>query len=331
MLFKIESMSRELKTGFVAVVVVALFIWGFNFLKGENIFAKSQRHFFVEYNNIQGLKKSSIVTINGLQVGSVVDIKFNSNPEKRGKLVVELLVENDFEFSNKSIAKIYSASLMGGQSLAIIPSYEGDMAVDGDFLTGEVESDIFSSVGEKLNPLQAKLESVIVSADSLLLGLNQTLDIKARKSLNKSILGLEFMLADVGSTLSSVNQLLDSSKVGIKNTFDNTRIITENLMKLSDTLVNANIGLTIKKAQESLDYVNQLMVGVQKGEGTLGKLVKDDAMYVNLTNMSKELEELIREMKLNPKRFVHFSLFGKKAVPYDPEKNNNSKTNTNKK
>lgn len=319
-------MSRELKTGFVAVVVIALFIWGFNFLKGENIFAKNQRHFFVEYNNIQGLKKSSAVTINGLQVGSVVDIKFNSNPDKKGKLVVEMLIENDFQFSKKSIAKIYSASLMGGQSLAIIPSYEGDAAVDGDYLKGEVESDIFSTVGEKLNPLQAKVESVIVSADSLLLGLNQTLDVKARKSLNNSILGLEFMLADVGSTLSSVNQLLDSSKVGIKNTFDNTRVITENLMKLSDTLVNANIGLTIKKAQESLDYINQLMVGIQKGEGSLGKLVKDDAMYNNLTNMSKELEELIREMKLNPKRFVHFSLFGKRAVPYDPEKNKKNET-----
>ncbi len=314
-------MSRELKTGFVAVVVIALFIWGFNFLKGENIFAKSQRHFFVEYNNIQGLKKSSSVTINGLQVGSVVDIKFNTNPEKRGKLIVELLIENDFQFSKSSIAKIYSASLMGGQSLAIIPSYEGEMAIDGDSLKGEVESDIFSSVGEKLNPLQAKLENVIVSADSLLVGLNQTLTIESRKSLNKSIKGIEYTINDFRKTLGSVNQLLDSSKVGIKNTFDNTRVITENLMKLSDTLVNANIGMTIKKAQESLDYVNQLMVGVQKGEGTLGKLVKDDAMYNNLTNMSKELEELIREMKLNPKRFVHFSLFGKKAEPYNPDKN----------
>ncbi|MFN0728917.1 MlaD family protein [Polaribacter gochangensis] len=319
-------MSRELKTGFVAVVVIALFIWGFNFLKGENIFAKNQRHFFVEYNNIQGLKKSSAVTINGLQVGSVVDIKFNSSPDKKGKLVVEMLIENDFQFSKKSIAKIYSASLMGGQSLAIIPSYEGDAAVDGDYLKGEVESDIFSTVGEKLNPLQAKVESVIVSADSLLLGLNQTLDVKARKSLNNSILGLEHTITDVRKTLGSVNQLLDSSKVGIKNTFDNTRVITENLMKLSDTLVNANIGLTIKKAQESLDYINQLMVGIQKGEGSLGKLVKDDAMYNNLTNMSKELEELIREMKLNPKRFVHFSLFGKRAVPYDPEKNKKNET-----
>ena len=326
MLFKNEYMSRELKTGFVAIVVVALFIWGFNFLKGENIFAKNQRHFFVEYNNIQGLKKSSSVTINGLQVGSVVDIKFNTDPTKKGKLIVELLIENDFQFSKNSIAKIYSASLMGGQSLAIIPSYEGEIAIDGDSLKGEVESDIFSSVGEKLNPLQAKLENVIVSADSLLLGLNQTLTKESRKSLNRSIKGLEYTITDVRKTLGSVNELLDSSKVGIKNTFDNTRIITENLMKLSDTLVNANIGLTIKKAQQSLDYVNQLMVGIQNGEGTLGKLVKDETMYKNLTNMAKELEELIRDMKLNPKRFVHFSLFGKKAEPYNPDKNKKIET-----
>lgn len=324
-------MSRELKTGLVAVVVIALFIWGFNFLKGENIFAKNQRSFYVEYDNIQGLKKSSVVTINGLQVGKVVDIKFNTDPEKKGKLVVELLIENDFEFSKKSIAKIYSASLMGGQSLAIIPSYEGDLAVSGDYLSGEVESDIFSSVGEKLNPLQAKLESVIVSADSLLLGLNQTLTIESRKSLNRSIKGLEYTIGDVRKTIGSVNQLLDSSKVGIKTTFDNTKVITENFMKLSDTLVNANVGLTVKKAQQSLDQINLLIDGLNKGKGSLGKLMQDDAMYTNLTNMSKELEELIREMKLNPKRFVHFSLFGKKAVPYDPEKNKKNETNTNKK
>lgn len=324
-------MSRELKTGFVAIVVIALFVWGFNFLKGENIFAKSHRTFLVEYNNIQGLKKSSSVTINGLQVGKVVDIKFNKDPEKKGKLIVEILIENDFEFSKNSIAKIYSASLMGGQSLAIIPSYEGDLAISGDYLNGEVESDIFSAVGEKLNPLQAKLESVIVSADSLLLGLNQTLTIESRKSLNRSIKGLEFTIGDIRTTIGSVNQLLDSSKVGIKTTFDKTKVITENLAKLSDTLVNANIGLMVKKAQKSLDYVNQLMAGIQKGEGSFGKFVKDETMYNNLTNMSKELEELIREMKLNPKRFVHFSLFGKRAVPYDPEKSKKKKTNTNKK
>jgi len=320
-------MSRELKTGFIAVIIIALFIWGFNFLKGENVFAPSVRHFYVEYNNIQGLKKSSVVTINGLQVGKVVDIKFNQTPEKRGKLIVEILIDNDFEFSKTSIAKIYSASLMGGQSLAIIPSYEGGLAISGDYLKGEVESDIFSAVGEKLNPLQAKLESVIVSADSLLLGLNQTLTIDSRKSLNRSIRGLESTINGIGKTLTSVNHLLDSSKVDLRNTFDKTDVILENFAQLSDTLVNSNIGLTIKKAQASLDYINQLMEGVQKGEGSLGKFIKDDSMYNNLNNMSKELEELVREMKLNPKRFVHFSLFGKKAVRYDPKKSKNNETN----
>ena len=320
-------MSKELKTGFIAIAVIVSFVWGFNFLKGQNIFAKSHRTFFVEYGNIQGLKQSSPVTINGLQVGNVVDIRFNQDPKKRGKLVVELRIENHFEFSSKSIAKIYSASLMGGQSLAIIPSYEGELAVSNDYLIGEVESDIFSAVGEKLNPLQAKLESVIVSADSLLLGLNQTLTIDSRKSLNRSIAGLEFTIGDVRETLGSVNQLLDSSKVGIQNTFENTRVITENFMKLSDTLVNSNIGLTIKKAQRSLDYVNKLLKGVESGEGSFGKFVKDETMYNNLTRMSQEMEELIREMKLNPKRFVHFSLFGKKAIPYDEEKNKKNQTN----
>jgi len=314
-------MTKELKTGFVAVVIIVLFIWGYNYLKGENILSPNLRHFYVEYNNIQGLKKSSSITINGLQVGKVTDIKFNSDPTKRGKLVVELLIEDEFQFSKSSIAKIYSASLMGGQSLAIIPSYEGDIAVSGDFLKGEVESDIFSSVGEKLNPLQAKLENVIVSADSLFLGLNQTLDVKARKSLNNSILDLEYTISDIRKTITSVNELLDSSKVGIKNTFDNTRIITKNLAQLSDTLVNANIGQMIAKAQISLEFINEIMAGVQRGEGSLGKLVKDDAMYNNLTSMSKELEELIHEMKINPKRFVHFSLFGKRAEPYNPNKN----------
>ncbi len=320
-------MSKELKTGFIAIAVIVSFVWGFNFLKGQNIFAKNHRTFFVEYDNIQGLKKSSAVTINGLQVGSVVDIRFNQDPAKRGKLVVELRIENHFEFSNKSIAKIYSASLMGGQSLAIIPSYEGELAVSNDYLVGEVESDIFSAVGEKLNPLQAKLESVIVSADSLLLGLNQTLTINSRKSLNRSIMGLEFTIGDVRETLGSVNQLLDSSKVGIQNTFENTRVITENFMKLSDTLVNSNLGLTVKKAQLSLDYVNKLLKGVENGKGSFGKFVKDETMYNNLTRMSQEMEELIREMKLNPKRFVHFSLFGKKTIPYDEDKNNKNQTN----
>ena len=320
-------MSKELKTGIVVLLIIALFFWGFNFLKGQNLFEANARHFFIEYNNIQGLQRSSPVSINGLEVGKVADIHFNEKEGKRGSLVVEIILENDFQFSKKSIAKIYSSSLLGGQSLAIIPNYEGALAVSKDTLKGEVESDIFSTVGEKLNPLQAKLENVIVSADSLFLGVNQVLNKKTRESLNRSVKNLEYTISGVRKTVASVNQLLDSTSVDLKETVRNTKYITENLSKVSDTIANSNIGGIMRRAEQTLVSVNSLLDGIDKGKGSLGKFINDDAMYNNLTNVSKELEELLREMKLNPKRFVHFSLFGKKAKAYDPEKNKENKTN----
>lgn len=314
-------MSREIKTGFVAIAVIALFIWGYNFLKGENILEPNQRRFYVEYSNIQGLKKASPVTINGLQVGRVVGIQFNPNPEKKGKLIVEMLIDDGFEFSINSIAKIYSASLMGGQSMAIIPKYDKRTAIDGDFLKGEVESDVFSTVGEKLNPLQAKVESVIVRADSLLLGINQTLSIDTRKSLNRSVHGLEDIVADVKKTIEGIDRLITTNEQSLKKTLENTQVLTENFAKLSDTLANTKINETILGVQQTLANIDKLVAGLEQGNGTLGKLLKDEQMYVNLTNASKELEELLREMKLHPKRFVHFSLFGKKEKPYSTEEN----------
>ncbi|CAM1339961.1 MlaD family protein [Tenacibaculum aestuarii] len=320
-------MSKELKTGIVAVIVIALFIWGYNFLKGQDLFSANARHFFVEYNNINGLNEASLVTINGLKVGKVAQIYFNEQPEKRGKLIVKISLDTDFEFSKNSIAKIYSASLMGGQNLAIVPKYDGEIAKSGDYLKGEVESDIFSSVGEKLNPIQAKLENVLVGADSLLIGINQVLNEKSRKSLNRSIQGLEGTIYDVRKTLSTVNSMLDNSKINIEVTLENSKKITDNFSKVSDDLAKANLGESVKKLETTLANVNTLLADMKSGKGTLGKLMTDEKMYTNLTNASKEMEELLREMKLNPKRFVHFSLFGKKAKPYNEENNEKNVSN----
>ncbi|MBE7645664.1 MCE family protein [Tenacibaculum finnmarkense] len=314
-------MSKELKTGIVAVVIIVLFIWGYNFLKGENLFSGSRRQFFVEYKNINGLNKASLVTINGLKVGKIDEISFNTTPEKQGVLLVEISLDSDFEFSKNSIARIYSASLMGGQNLAIVPKYDGGLAVSGDYLKGEVESDLFSSVGEKLNPIQSNLQNVLIGADSLLVGINSVLDEKSRKSLNNSIRGLEGTITGIQKTLKSVNNLLVDNKENLTATLTNTKKITDNFSKLSDDLANSNLGATVKKLETTLGNVNGLLANMKAGNGTLGKLMTDDKMYTNLTNASKEMEELLREMKLNPKRFVHISLFGKKAIPYNKEAN----------
>jgi len=312
-------MSKELKTGLVAIFIIVLFIWGYSFLKGEDLLNPSKRSFYVEYNNIQGLKTTSEVTINGLQVGRVVGINFSDNPEKKGKIIVELALNTDFNFSKKTIARIYSAGIMGGQNLAIIPSYDGEKAVSGDFLIAEVETDMISSVTKRLNPLQAKVEHIIVSADSLLLGINQILNKRSRASLQNSIVNLETSVLKMNKLMSSVTTIVDSSSVSIKKSLDHTSKITKNFATISETLVEANLGETIQKVETTLENVNSLLADINSGKGTLGKLMTDDKMYTNLTNASKEMEELLREMKLHPKRFVHFSLFGKKAKEYKVE------------
>lgn len=320
-------MSKELKTGIAAVIILCLGYWGFNFLKGQNLLEPASRVFYIEYDNIQGLNKASTVSINGLQVGKVSEINFNTDIKKRGKLVVKIALDNDFEFSKNSVAKIYSTSIIGGESLAIIPSYDGEPAVSGDYLKGEVESDIFTSVGETLNPLKTKVERVIIGADSLLIALNDVLDVKSRDSFKKTILGVETTVSSLNETLSSFNTMIDSTKLDIDLALENTKKITANFVKVSDTLTKVNFGQTVKTLQTALVNINGLLSGIENGKGSLGKLATDDTMYNNLSKASKELGDLLRDMKLNPKRFVHFSLFGKKAKPYVEEDTEKSTSN----
>jgi len=323
-------MSKELKTGIVALIVIVIFIWGYNFLKGQNLLDTHTKYYNVEYKNIGGLSKSSLVTINGFKVGKVVEIEFNKEKEKRGELLVKFSVEKDFEFSKNSVVKIYSPSPLGGSNLAIIPSYEGEKAVSGDSLVGEIESSLFTSIGERLDPLQNKLEHVIVSADSLFRNLNHVLDKKTQESLKSSVKNLEFTLVEVKKTMLSINGIIDSTSTTLQETVDNTKLITDNFAKVSDTLVNANIGNIIRKTEVTLNSMNKMLSGINNGQGTLGKFVTDEQLYTNLTSMSKELEDLLREMKLNPKRFVHFSLFGKRAKPYTPKKDKKLEKEGNK-
>ncbi|MFA5300384.1 MAG: MlaD family protein, partial [Lutibacter sp.] len=270
-------------------------------------------------NDVQGLNISSIVTLNGLEVGKVISIKFNTNPQKRGWLIVEFSAETDLEFSKNSSAKIYSASLMGGKSLAIVPSYEGETAKSGDFLKGEIESDLIASFAKDLKPLFAKVESAVVSSDSLLVGINKIMDAKTRADLKSSIAQLNATISNFNAISKSVNEMVITNKVKIGNTLTNTELMTNNLAKLSDSLANSNLGVTIKNLETTVNSLNSILANVESGEGTLGKLLKDEEMYNNLKSASKELDELLRDVKLHPKRFVHFSLFGKKDKGYVPE------------
>lgn len=310
------KINREFKTGIVVVVVVAVFIWGFNYLKGHNIFDGNSDTYYTRYQNVQGLSTSSAVTVNGFAIGKVIDISFDPDPERRGDLIVKFSIEKKFDFGKESIAKVYSASLMGGKSLAIVPSYDSEPAVSGDFLKGEIESDIFSSVGEKLNPLQSKLESVITSADSLLVNVNHVLDKETQGHIKNSIASLDGAMRNLERMILNSEMMVIENRKTLNNSMKNVENVSQNFSAISDTLANANLGELMAKIDSTMANLEAITTTINNGDGTIGKFVNDPAVYDNLEKATGELGELLEDLKLNPKRYVHFSMFGKKQKEY---------------
>ncbi|WP_397447146.1 MlaD family protein [Polaribacter sp. R77954] len=311
-------MSKELKTGIVIVLIIIGFFWGFNFLKGHDLLDGKARTFNVEYSKIGGLNKASAVTLNGLKVGQVSNIVFDERVATRGHLIVTFNVENDFEFSKNSVVRIYSPNPLAGSSLAIIPDYEGQPAVSGDTLQGEMEESLFTSIGERLDPLQTKVEKVIEKADTLFAGINKILNNETIDGINNSVTDFSVIISELKQTIRSVNNMVADNQGNLKTTIENTKNITENLNKLSDTLTTVNINSIVAKAENAIDNFNQLSKKLNANQGTMGKLLNDDKLYNNIEAATKELEQLLRDLKLNPKRYVHFSVFGKKPKEYSP-------------
>ncbi|MDC1465296.1 MlaD family protein [Polaribacter sp.] len=309
-------MSKELKTGIIVVIIIGISIWGFNFLKGQNLLDSGSRTFKVEYARIGGLSESSAVTINGLKVGKVDNIEFDTSAEKRGHLLVTFIIDNDFEFSKRSIVKIYSPNPLSGSNLAIIPDYEGDMAISGDLLQGEMEESLFTSIGERLNPLQQKIERVIVRTDTLFGGLNKVLNNKTINGINTSIANLSATIIDIRKTIEAVNSMVADNQENLKITIENTRNITTNFSKVSENINAVDFKGIIDKADEAVGNFNEMSKKINAGEGTIGQLFNDKRMYDNLEAATGELEQLLRDIKLNPKRYIHFSVFGKRQLPY---------------
>lgn len=309
------KISNELKTGLIALIALAMFIWGFSYLKGEKLFDSSD-YFFAEYDNIQGLESSSFVTINGLKVGNIDKIFFH--PQKRGKLVVRFSIDNSIKFSKNSIAQIYSPDFISGKAIKIVPEYTGAEIISGDTLKASIEPGILGVLNDRIAPLQGKLESTFANADSLLLSFNKVFDAQGRTDFKQSLRKLNATLTTFSSASNSLDKML-AENGKIDSILKNANVASSNLASLSDSLNDANLKSTIQKLEATVQNFNAVLAKVNNGEGSLGKLLKDEGLYQNLEGATKEMEELLREMKLNPKRFVHFSLFGKKPKPYSTE------------
>ncbi|MEP0264710.1 MlaD family protein [Dokdonia sp.] len=312
-MFKI---SKEVRTGILAIVALVIVIVGYNYLKGQNLLDKN-RSFYALYDNVEGLTPGANVTINGLTVGKVISIKF---ADKRGVLKVHFSVVSDFEFSNKSIARVYGIGFISGKSLAIVPSYEGEPAKDGDILASEIENGIVELVSERLEPLQAVIESALMDTDSLVKSVNNVLDKETRTNLKDAINNFTIMASELKTASRSINGLLTENKDKLDGTFTNLEEMSSNFAKLSDTLSRVEIGALVSNFENLVKDFEGIANNLKSGEGTVGKLLQDDQVYVNLERTTKQMELLLQDLRLNPKRYVHLSVFGKKAKEYNPPK-----------
>lgn len=312
------KLSREIKTAILVIASILLFIWGYSFLKGRDLFSSYQT-FYVEYDNVEGLAPSAPVTLNGLVIGKLNGITIS---ETTGKLTVELRVNTDFPISKSSTAIIYEPGFIGGKQIAIEPNFnDKQLAITGDKLNGNVRAGLTQKLGEQLVPLQAKVEKLITNADQLISGINTVLDQKAQQDLKKSLAELSQTMEQFHKASASVNSILDQNKGQIKGMVTNFNKVSGDFSKISDSINKANVGKTIRTLNATLTKVNGLMAGIESGKGTMGKLMKDDALYNNFTKTSKELELLLQDVRLYPTRYINVSVFGKKNKPYKGPEN----------
>jgi phospholipid/cholesterol/gamma-HCH transport system substrate-binding protein len=306
------KVSREIKTAVLVIISIVLFIWGYSFLKGKNLFDNSNK-LFVVYENVAGLAPSAPVTLNGLTIGKVNSISINPD----GKLLVELHITTDFPISKSSIAEIYDSGLVGGRQIAIKPNLlDKNYTVSGDYLQASSKLGLTDALAQQLEPLQAKIQELLENADVLFTNVNDVLDTQTRQNLKSSIASLNATLSEFSVASKNVNELLADNKSHLNNTLKNVDKVSGNFATISDSLAKANLGQTVKNLEKTLAKVDKIMAELEQGKGTMGKLIKDETMYTNFSKTSKELELLLQDVRLHPTRYVNVSLFGKKNKPY---------------
>jgi phospholipid/cholesterol/gamma-HCH transport system substrate-binding protein len=306
-------MTREIKTAILVISAILLFIWGYSYLKGRDLFT-TYKTVYVEYDNVDGLVKSAAVTLNGLVIGSINNISIN---QKTGKILVELLLKTDFPISKSSIAAIYEPGFIAGKQVAIYPNYnDKTVLTDGDRLKGVIKGGLTESLKEKLVPLQEKFEKLILNSDKLVTGFNNVLDEKGQQDLKTSLSELRQTIEKFNNASSTLNTILDENKGQINGVVTNFNKVSSDFSKISDSLNKADLGKTAKNLQKTLANVDKMMADLQAGKGSMGKLLTDEELYKNLEKTTKELELLLEDIRLHPTRYVNVSVFGKKNKPY---------------
>ncbi len=294
-------------------------IFSYNYLKGINLFEKN-RKFTIKYEKVDGLSVSNPVTLNGFKIGKVQKINFN--PQNSRELMVDIIVENDILFPKTSLAELYETGLIGGKAIAIIPDYKNDstLAVDGDLLKGIIKPGLTELVNQILPQVQLQIEAVMKNAEIVLSNINTLFDDETKQELKSSIQDFSNLTQNLSDTSVKISELISGNSVDLSDAISNFKITSNNIKTITDSISSNEIVSITSNLNKLVANLNSITKRLMNSEGTAGKLIYDKSIYNNLENATKELNMLIKDIKLNPDRYINFSVFGKNSK--ESKKNN---------
>ncbi len=315
------KISNETKVGAIAVVAVALLILGFNFLKGKKLFTKSTV-LYAKYGNIQGLQKSNPVLVNGLQVGTVYDIRTDKTMKN---ILIELTITKDVYIPVNSIA-IIKTNPLSTPTMEIKLGDASTYLQSKDTVLTEVSGGIFGDILEKVDPVLFQVKKSITSLDTLLMNFNTILDPRAKNNIASSLQNLNGITASMMQSTASLQILLNTQSGALAKSLNNVESITRNFAGTNEKITNvvSNLDKTTTKLSQleleqavntlnaTLTDLKNMVAKMNSTDGSLGKLVNDPKLYNNLASTGNKLNLLLDDIRINPKRYVSISVFGKK-------------------
>lgn len=316
-------LTKEIKAGLIVVLGITAVILGFSYLKSNSLLGKSTKLYAV-YDHVGGLQSGTAVSLNGFSVGTIDDITFL---DETGKLMVSFTLITDLPIPADSKAELYDTSVLGGKGLQIILGTPGSaIAQSGDTLTSMVKIGMTDRITELMEPLEAKVNSAIVETDLLMKNLNQLLDADSQALLRETLNNFSETSASLKVISQNVSENLTANEKALGTILENTAELTSNLSSVTQTLDEADLKGLMADLNESISATKEILAGINNGEGAVGQIFTNQELYVSLTSNLNQLEWLLQDLRLNPKRYLSVSVFGKKQKDYvapesDPAKN----------
>ena len=310
-----KKISNEVKVGATAFLTIVVFVWLFNFLKGKD-FLKSTAIYYTVYDKVGGLAESSPVEINGYKVGVVRSLDF-IDPVS-GKLLVKFSVKKGFKLPKNTVAEIVPVSLLGGMKVQFVYGNGPGTYSDGDTIPGRLAESLVDKIDSEILPVKEKISNLIVVLDSVISSVDEVMNPEFKKNFSETFAHLKNTSASLDKAIGSkeLAATIDNINKFTKMLSDNSGKMNKtfsNLESISDTLAAADISTSVANLKASLQKAVLLMDNLSKGKGSAGQFLTNDTLYTNLSGSLESLNGLLKDMKANPKRYVHFSIFGKNS------------------